>query len=182
VSASAVTSSQSSAAASSEQSSNTTPAQSGDASSSQSAETSASGSSSAQSASSASQAAEYSEQELTDALDACCSFESGTSGSSLQAISAASELVSFSAKNMSETNVKAIGDDIQKWYDALDADKKDTLKANWDEIYEDAQKLVADPASMKDALSDAGVTTDFASMDLSTGISAANCVNSLLSA
>ena len=49
---------------------------------------------------------------------------------------------------MSETNVKAIGDDIQKWYDALDADKKDTLKANWDEIYEDAQKLVADPASM----------------------------------
>ena len=115
-------------------------------------------------------------------LDACCSYETGTAGSSLQAVKAASGLVSFSAKNMTDANVKAIGDDIQKWYDALSTDKKTSLKANWDEIYQDAQKLVADPSSMKDALSDAGVDTDFTSMDLTTGISAANCVNSLVTA
>jgi|GEM_PF-3017447 len=157
---------------------------SAETSAAKSSDSSASSASSApaQSSSAASSETAYSAQELTDALDACCSYETGTAGSSLQAVKAASGLVSFSAKNMTDANLKAIGDDIQKWYDALSTDKKASLKANWDEIYQDAQKLVADPTSMKDALSDAGVDTDFSSMDLTTGISAANCVNSLVTA
>jgi len=172
-SASAGSASQSSAVKSAE----TSAAKSSDSSASSASSAPAQSSSSAASSETA-----YSAQELTDALDACCSYETGTAGSSLQAVKAASGLVSFSAKNMTDANRKAIGDDIQKWYDALSTDKKASLKANWDEIYQDAQKLVADPSSMKDALSDAGVDTDFTSMDLTTGISAANCVNSLVTA
>jgi hypothetical protein len=171
------------AASTSKSSSAASSAAASKSSSSQAASSSASQAAASQSASgsaASSAKATYSEQDLADALDACLNTDAGSAGSSLKAASAAAKLVEFSAKNMLGDNVTPIGDAIQKWYDGLDATKRSALKDAWSEIYQDAQDLVADPAKMKDQLSDAGVTTDFTAMDLTTGISAANCIDSAL--
>jgi predicted small secreted protein len=122
----------------------------------------------------------YQKADLDKVLDACKSFEPDSAGGSLKSAAAAAGLVEFSARNATDANLKALGNDVESWYNGLTQTDKNQLKNNWQEIYQDAQAIVADPSSTKDLLTDAGVTTDFSKMDLSTGISVCNLLDSLM--
>lgn len=131
-------------------------------------------------AATATPAASYSKDDLKAALDGCVSYEADSAGGSLKAASAAAALVTFSAQNASQDNLDAISADLNDWYSGLTDTEKTQLKANWSDLYTDAQNLVADPAGQADLLSDAGVTTDFSKMDLTNGISLCNMIDSLM--
>lgn len=102
---------------------------------------------------------------LVAALDACVSYEEGTAGCSLKATQAAADLVAC-AKDLKETDLQAVAVAAKEWYDALPADRQQVFQENWPAIETDARSLARDPASMLDALDEAGVDTDFSVMDL----------------
>jgi len=145
-----------------------------------SAAVSSAAASGASSAASSAGTVSYEKADLDQVLDACKSFEMDSAGGSLKSADAAAGLVEFSAKNAVGANIKALGDDVESWYNGLTDADKTLLKKNWSDIYQDAQAIVADPSSQAGLLSDAGVTTDFSKMDLSTGISVCNLLDSLM--
>ena len=102
---------------------------------------------------------------LVAALDACVSYEEGTAGCSLKATQAAADLVAC-AKDLKETDLQAVAVAAKEWYDALPADRQQVFQENWPAIETDARTLARDPASMLEALDEAGVDTDFSVMDL----------------
>lgn len=102
---------------------------------------------------------------LVAALDACVSYEEGTAGCSLKATQAAADLVAC-AKDLKETDLQAVAVAAKEWYDALPADRQQVFQENWSAIETDARTLARDPASMLEALDEAGVDTDFSVMDL----------------
>lgn len=102
---------------------------------------------------------------LVAALDACVSYEEGTAGCSLKATQAAADLVAC-AKDLKETDLQVVAVAAGTWYDALPAERQQVFQENWPAIETDARTLARDPASMLDALDEAGVDTDFSVMDL----------------
>jgi len=118
--------------------------------------------------------------DLQTLLTACVGVQPGAAGCSLRSASAAAGLVEFSATHAKDCSAPRINDQIKSWYNALSADDKNALKDAWPSVYADAQSLVADPKAMTDQLSDAGVTTNFAQMDLTDGMFVANYLQSLL--
>ena len=102
---------------------------------------------------------------LTAALDACVSYEEGTAGCSLKATKAAADLVAC-AKDLKESDLQTVAAAAKEWYDALPAERQQTFQENWSAIETDARTLARDPASMLEALDEAGVDTDFSVMDL----------------
>lgn len=122
----------------------------------------------------------FTKDEFIAVLDKCCSDGVDTAGGSLKAAAAAAGLVEFSAKYATDDRLETISADMDEWYKSISEDEKVTLKANWDTIYKDAQSIISNPADMTDLLQDAGVTTDFSNMDLTTGISVCNMLDSLM--
>lgn len=132
--------------------------------------------------SSASTSEGYTKEALNNALAGCYAFDVGTAGGSLKAAIAASDLVKFSAQYATKENLTAMQQDIKAWYQTLLSGDKQVLKNNWSLIYSTANQIVTAPADAAPLLSDAGVTTDFSSMNLTYGGAVAEYLNKLISA
>lgn len=102
-------------------------------------------------------------QTLAAVLDGCIAFEADSAGGSLKTAVAASGLVVFLAGDGPDADLPG---ETQAWQQALTAGEQQTLDANWPGVYRCAQDLCADPAAQQDLLDTAGVTTDFAALDL----------------
>lgn len=102
-------------------------------------------------------------QRLTVVLNGCIAYEVDSAGGSLKTAIAAADLVVFLAGD-------SVPDDLpgetDAWHQALSADDRTTMDANWPGVYRCAQDICTDPAAQQGLLDDAGVTTDFSAMDL----------------
>lgn len=107
--------------------------------------------------------AETSGKSLTVVLNGCIAYEVDSAGGSLKTAIAAADLVVY----LAEEDVPAdLGGETAAWQDSLDADSQATLDANWPGVYACAEGICQDLDSQQGLLDDAGVTTDFAAMDL----------------
>ena len=75
-----------------------------------------------------------------------------------------------------------LGADTQAWLDTLTDEQKETLRANWAGVREQANGIAADPDSQAGILRDAGVNYDFAHMDMGGVQAFVNTVDSVLGA
>ena len=107
--------------------------------------------------------AETSGKSLTVVLNGCIAYEVDSAGGSLKTAIAAADLVVY----LAEEDVPAdLGGETAAWQQSLDADSQATLDANWPGVYACAEGICQDLDSQQGLLDDAGVTTDFAAMDL----------------
>lgn len=107
--------------------------------------------------------AETSGKSLTVVLNGCIAYEVDSAGGSLKTAIAAADLVVY----LAEEDVPAdLGGETAAWQDSLDEDNRATLDANWPGVYACAEGICQDLDSQQGLLDDAGVTTDFAAMDL----------------
>lgn len=107
--------------------------------------------------------AETSGKSLTVVLNGCIAYEVDSAGGSLKTAIAAADLVVY----LAEEDVPAdLGGETAAWQDSLDADSQATLDANWPGVYACAEGICQDLDSQQGLLDDAGVTADFAAMDL----------------
>ena len=117
----------------------------------------------AESAPASAATAETSGKSLTVVLNGCIAYEVDSAGGSLKTAIAAADLVVY----LAEEDVPAdLGGETAAWQDSLDADSQATLDANWPGVYACAEGICQDLDSQQGLLDDAGVTTDFAAMDL----------------
>lgn len=107
--------------------------------------------------------AETSGKSLTVVLNGCIAYEVDSAGGSLKTAIAAADLVVY----LAEEDVPAdLGGETAAWQQSLDTDSQATLDANWPGVYACAEGICQDLDSQQGLLDDAGVTTDFAAMDL----------------
>lgn len=107
--------------------------------------------------------AETSGKSLTVVLNGCIAYEVDSAGGSLKTAIAAADLVVY----LAEEDVPAdLGGETAAWQDSLDEGNRATLDANWPGVYACAEGICQDLDSQQGLLDDAGVTTDFAAMDL----------------
>lgn len=107
--------------------------------------------------------AETSGKSLTVVLNGCIAYEVDSAGGSLKTAIAAADLVVY----LAEEDVPAdLGGETAAWQDSLDEDSQATLDANWPGVYTCAEGICQDLDSQQGLLDDAGVTADFAAMDL----------------
>ena len=107
--------------------------------------------------------AETSGKSLTVVLNGCIAYEVDSAGGSLKTAIAAADLVVYLA---SEDVPADLGGETAAWQQSLDTDSQATLDANWPGVYACAEGICQDLDSQQGLLDDAGVTTDFAAMDL----------------
>lgn len=107
--------------------------------------------------------AETSGKSLTVVLNGCIAYEVDSAGGSLKTAIAAADLVVY----LAEEDVPAdLGGETAAWLDSLDESSQATLDANWPGVYACAEGICQDLDSQQGLLDDAGVTADFAAMDL----------------
>ena len=107
--------------------------------------------------------AETSGKSLTVVLNGCIAYEVDSAGGSLKTAIAAADLVVY----LAEEDVPAdLGGETAAWQQSLDTDSQATLDANWPGVYACAEGICQDLDSQQGLLDDAGVTADFAAMDL----------------
>ena len=107
--------------------------------------------------------AETSGKSLTVVLNGCIAYEVDSAGGSLKTAIAAADLVVY----LAEEDVPAdLGGETAAWQQSLDESSQATLDANWPGVYACAEGICQDLDSQQGLLDDAGVTTDFAAMDL----------------
>lgn len=107
--------------------------------------------------------AEPSGKSLTVVLNGCIAYEVDSAGGSLKTAIAAADLVVY----LAEEDVPAdLGGETAAWQQSLDTDSQATLDANWPGVYACAEGICQDLDSQQGLLDDAGVTADFAAMDL----------------
>ncbi|EFB75040.1 hypothetical protein [Subdoligranulum variabile] len=102
-------------------------------------------------------------QRLTVVLNGCIAYEVDSAGGSLKTAIAAADLVVFLA---GDSVPEDLAGETQVWQDALSSDDQATMDANWPGVYTCAQGICEDPSAQQGLLDDAGVTADFAAMDL----------------
>lgn len=102
-------------------------------------------------------------QRLTVVLNGCIAYEVDSAGGSLKTAIAAADLVVFLAGDSVPEDLTG---ETQVWQDALSSDDQATMDANWPGVYTCAQGICEDPSAQQGLLDDAGVTADFAAMDL----------------
>lgn len=107
--------------------------------------------------------AETSGKSLTVVLNGCIAYEVDSAGGSLKTAIAAADLVVYLA---SEDVPADLGGETAAWQQSLDESSQATLDANWPGVYACAEGICEDLDSQQGLLDDAGVTTDFAAMDL----------------
>lgn len=100
---------------------------------------------------------------LTVVLNGCIAYEVDSAGGSLKTAIAAADLVVFLAGDLVPEDLPG---ETRTWQQGLSADDQSTMDANWPGVYRCAQDICADPAAQQGLLDDAGVTTDFSTMDL----------------
>ena len=100
---------------------------------------------------------------LTVVLNGCIAYEVDSAGGSLKTAIAAADLVVFLAGDLVPEDLPG---ETRTWQQGLSADDQATMDANWPGVYRCAQDICADPAAQQGLLDDAGVTTDFSTMDL----------------
>lgn len=100
---------------------------------------------------------------LRAALEGGYGYESGSAGGSLRTAQAAAALVQVIAENGVPDQLDTLTD---QWRASLTEEQRTVLMANWPGISERARAIAADPAGQKALLGDAGVTTDFTTLDL----------------
>ena len=120
----------------------------------------------------------YSAEGLNKALGGILKVESGAAGGSLQTAQAAAALVEFAIT--CGTDSATLGADTKAWLDSLSEADRETLKANWADVCERARGISGDYDNNKGILADAGVTTDFAALDMSGADAFLNTVDSVL--
>ena len=96
-------------------------------------------------------------------LNGCIAYEVDSAGGSLKTAIAAADLVVFLAGDLVPEDLPG---ETRTWQQGLSADDQATMDANWPGVYCCAQDICADPAAQQGLLDDAGVTTDFSTMDL----------------
>lgn len=101
---------------------------------------------------------------LTVVLNGCIAYEVDSAGGSLKTAIAAADLVVYLAGDSVPGDLAG---QTSAWQDSLDADGRATMDANWPGVYSCAQGICGDLDAQQGLLDDAGVTTDFGSMDLS---------------
>lgn len=107
--------------------------------------------------------AETSGKSLTVVLNGCIAYEVDSAGGSLKTAIAAADLVVY----LAEEDVPAdLGGETAAWQQSLDESSQATLDANWPGVYACAEGICQDLDSQQGLLDDAGVTADFAAMDL----------------
>ena len=107
--------------------------------------------------------AETSGKSLTVVLNGCIAYEVDSAGGGLKTAIAAADLVVY----LAEEDVPAdLGGETAAWQQSLDTDSQATLDANWPGVYACAEGICQDLDSQQGLLDDAGVTADFAAMDL----------------
>ena len=107
--------------------------------------------------------AETSGKSLTVVLNGCIAYEVDSAGGSLKTAIAAADLVVY----LAEEDVPAdLGGETAAWQQSLDTDSRATMDANWPGVYACAEGICQDLDSQQGLLDDAGVTADFAAMDL----------------
>lgn len=116
-------------------------------------------------------------QRLTAVLNGCIAYEVDSAGGSLKTAIAAADLVVFLAGDFVPDDLAG---ETLAWQQALDADDRATIDANWPGVYRQAQEICDDPAEQKDLLDSAGVTTDFSAMDLSAVPEQLDAMNQVL--
>lgn len=102
-------------------------------------------------------------QRLTVVLNGCIAYEVDSAGGSLKTAIAAADLVVYLAGDSVPEDLPG---ETQVWQDALSSDDQATMDANWPGVYTCAQGICEDPSAQQGLLDDAGVTADFAAMDL----------------
>ena len=107
--------------------------------------------------------AETSGKSLTVVLNGCIAYEVDSAGGSLKTAIAAADLVVYLA---GEDVPADLGGETAAWQQSLDENSQATLDANWPGVYACAEGICQDLDSQQGLLDDAGVTTDFAAMDL----------------
>ena len=116
-------------------------------------------------------------QRLTVVLNGCIAYEVDSAGGSLKTAIAAADLVVFLAGDFVPEDLAG---ETQAWQNALDADDQATMDANWPRVYSCARDICEDPAAQQGLLDDAGVTTDFGSMDLTEVPAQLDAMNEVL--
>ena len=114
---------------------------------------------------------------LTVVLNGCIAYEIDSAGGSLKTAIAAADLVVFLAGDFVPEDLAG---ETQTWQNALDADDQATMDANWPRVYSCARDICEDPAAQQGLLDDAGVTTDFGSMDLTEVPAQLDAMNEVL--
>lgn len=112
-------------------------------------------------------AAGYTAAGLERVLDGCIAFGAGSAGTSLKEAIAANDLIRYTAQ-YGAGNAEAVRTDAQAWYGALDGDKKAQMAENWPGIRDTARAILDDPEASAGLLESAGVSTDFAGVDMET--------------
>lgn len=100
---------------------------------------------------------------LTVALNGCIAYEVDSAGGSLKTAIAAAGMVEYLAGDFVPQDLAG---ETLTWQAALSEEDSATMDANWPGVYRCAQDICADPAAQQGLLDDAGVTTDFSTMDL----------------
>lgn len=114
---------------------------------------------------------------LTVVLNGCIAYEIDSAGGSLKTAIAAADLVVFLAGDFVPDDLPG---ETETWQNALDDDDQATMDANWPKVYTCAQDICEDPAAQQGLLDDAGVTTDFGSMDLTEVPAQLDAMNEVL--
>ena len=122
----------------------------------------------------------YTAEGLNTVLGGLVTYSGDTAGGSLKAASAAGELVNFAAT--AGDGSATLGADAKAWLDTLTDEQKEMLRTNWKTVRDTANGIATDLENQTGLLADAGVTYDFANMDMS-GVSAfMNTLDSVLGA
>lgn len=100
---------------------------------------------------------------LTVALNGCIAFEADSAGGSLKTAVAAADMVEYLAGDFVPQDLAG---ETTAWQAALSEEDSATMDANWPGVYRCAQDICTDLSSQQELLDTAGVTTDFAAMDL----------------
>ena len=122
----------------------------------------------------------YTAEGLKAVLDGFVGYGADSAGGSLKTATAAGELVNFAAAAGDAS--ATLGADTKAWLDTLTDEQKETLRANWAGVRDMANGIAADPNAQSGVLADAGVTYDFAHMDMGGVQAFVNTVDSVLGA
>lgn len=114
---------------------------------------------------------------LTVALNGCIAYEVDSAGGSLKTAIAAAGMVEYLAGDFVPQDLAG---ETLTWQAALSEEDSATMDANWPGVYRCAQDICADPASQRELLNDAGVTTDFSTMDLTDVPAQLDAMNEVL--
>ncbi len=120
----------------------------------------------------------YSAEGLNKALGGILDVEPDAAGGSLKTAQAAAALVTFAADCGTET--ATLGADAKAWLDGLTDAEREQVKQAWAGVRDRARAIHDDYDGSKDILADAGITTDFAALDMSGVDAFLNTVDSIL--